>query len=254
MVRSFVARSDTRVVPVIGTGGELKSHNYVFFGEPAGRPGEGPQAFIAQTPAGRASHPHFHNVDQYQIFFPALGATYKEKAIDSILFHYADAFTAYGPYASGPGAPSEHLTLRARHSSVTAYVPEERDKLAGIHYVRRHVTHSLGAPLALDAGQTAIEALIDPKDDGLAAYVVQAGPHTEVSLPQRTGSGGQYCCLLDGSVLDGESEFKPDAVRWDAPAANADAGAFTAGASGMRVLVMRFPDPPTSGRAAGTDG
>lgn len=247
MVRSFVTRRDTQLVEIRNSDGRVRSHNYVFFGEAARRQGEGPQAFMAETPAGTAGHPHFHNVDQYQIFYPASGATYKNKLIDSPLLHYTDAYTAYGPYASGPDAPSEHLTLRARHSSVTAYVPEERGKLAGIRHVRRHFTVQLGAPRSLQSGHACVDVLIEPDSDGLAAYLVQAGPDTQSGLPPLGAvSGGQYCCLLDGSIREGESTFTPDAVRWDGPGENADA--FMAGASGMRFVVLRFPDPPTSER------
>jgi hypothetical protein len=249
MVRSFVTRRDTQLVEIRNGAGDVRSHNYVFFGEAARRQGMGPQAFMAETPAGTAGHPHFHNVDQYQIFYPAPGATYKNKPIDSPLLHYTDAFTAYGPYASGPELPSEHLTLRARHSSVTAYVPEEREKLAGVRYVRRHFTVPLGVPRRLHVGQASVDVLIEPEDDGLAAYLLESGPNTQAALPPLGAvSGGQYCCLLDGSVREGEVDLPAEAVRWDDPGENAEA--FMAGGSGMRLVVLRFPSPPTSERNA----
>jgi hypothetical protein len=252
MTGAFVARADTRHTEVRSNTGELKADNHVFFGESAGKAGDGPQAFMVVSPKGRAGHPHFHNVDQYQVFFPSPGATYKNKPIERPLLHYADAFTAYGPYASGADVPMQYLTLRARHSSITAYVPEERDKLSGVKHIRRHVAVTLDPPHSLGQGETRLEVLIEPDSDGLAAYLLQAGPGAVIESPRPAASGGRYTCILAGSVVDAEQAFAAESLRWDGPQERADR--LIAGKSGVRALIMQFPDPPTPDRYPASSG
>jgi hypothetical protein len=216
----------------------------VYYGGPAGSAGDGPQSFMVEHPKGRIGTAHFHNVDQYQVFFPAPGATYKQSPIDSPIFHYTDAFTVYGPYAAGDDQPLKSLTLRARHSLVTAFMPEGRDELPKPSRARRHVTATLGPVRRMTCGESDVRVLIEPHDDGLAAYLLEAGPQTRVAVPPCQRTGGQYCCVLDGSVIEGGRAHDAQAVRWDGPGHTMRS--LTSGQSGLRVLVMRFPDPPTS--------
>jgi hypothetical protein len=180
------------------------------------------------------------------VFFPSAGATYKQTPIDSPIFHYTDAYTVYGPYAAGDDQPLRSLTLRARHSGVTAFIPAERDKLPKARAARRHVTIALGPARRMASGASDVRVLIEPDDDGLAAYLVEAGPATVASVPQGTRSGGQYCCVLDGAVVDNGRAYESDAVRWDDPGQTMPA--LASSESGMRVLVMRFPRRPTPDR------
>jgi hypothetical protein len=48
--------------------------------------------------------------------------------------------------------------------------------------------------------------------------------------------------------MDGDADVARDALRWDDPGAGADT--VVAGSTGTRLLVLHFPDPPTSERAA----
>src|SRR5436189_5271805 len=65
----------------------------------------GPQAFLVRMRENNIVHPHFHNVDQFQLFFESPHASYQRTAISSILVHYADAFTTYGPFKPGDEPP-----------------------------------------------------------------------------------------------------------------------------------------------------
>jgi hypothetical protein len=240
---AWVGADQTRLVELIGTSGEVKARNHVYFGESAGAAGDGPQSFMVEHPIGRVGTAHFHNVDQYQVFYPSPGATYKNSPITSPIFHYTDAYTVYGPYAGGAEQPLRSLTLRALHSQVTAYVPQDRDQLPKARAPRRHVTIALGPAADLPAGQMSTRALIEPDTDGLAAFVVEAGPGAVVDVPRDLSGGGQFSCVLDGAVVEDGRSIGVDAVGWELhPAAET----FTAGADGMRVLVMRFPDPPST--------
>jgi hypothetical protein len=246
MVGSFIAAENAVDVELRDKLGQIKARNHVYFGGAAGSTGDGPQSFMVEHPQGRVGVAHFHNVDQYQVFFPSAGATYKQAPIDSPIFHYTDAYTVYGPYAAGEDQPLHSLTLRARHSQVTAFVPEERDKLPKASQARRHVTTALGPARRMASGESDIRVLIVPDDDGLSAYVIEAGPATAIALPPATRSAGQYCCVLDGSVIEGGRAYESRAVRWDDP--DQAVQTLTSGPAGMRVLVVRFPDPPTPDR------
>src|SRR5689334_9041256 len=58
---------------------------------------EGPQVFMVDFPeAGSSISPHFHDVDQYQIFVRGNGRLGSNEA-GPMTFHYADAYTPYGP-------------------------------------------------------------------------------------------------------------------------------------------------------------
>jgi hypothetical protein len=241
---SFIAAEDTAAVELKDNSGGVKARNLVYFGKSAGSAGYGPQSFMVEHPKGRVGAAHFHNVDQYQVFFPSAGATYKQAPIDSPIFHYTDAYTVYGPYAAGDDQPLRSLTLRARHSRVTAFVPAERDKLPKADRARRHVTIALGPARPMAPAESEVRVLIEPYADGLAAYLIEAGPDVTVAIPPGPRSGGEYCCVLDGSVLDGGRAYTAQAVRWDEPGQGVQA--LVAGDPGMRVLVMRFPDPPAS--------
>jgi len=244
MAGTFVAAKDAADVELIDSSGQTKAFNRVYFGKSAGSAGNGPQSFMVEHPKGRVGAAHFHDVDQYQVFFPSAGATYKKAPIDSPIFHYTDAYTVYGPYAAGDDEPLLSLTLRARHSQVTAFIPAERDKLPRPSAGRRHVTTALGPPRQMASGESDLRVLIEPDDDGLAAYLLEAGPATLVAVPPCTRSGGQYCCVLDGSVVDNGRAHESQAVRWDDPGQTMQA--LASGDSGMRVLVMRFAHPATS--------
>lgn len=240
---TFVSIEETGHFEVRSETGDLKALNRPFFGAPGRGRGSGPQAFMVESPAGRIGAAHFHDVDQFQVFFASAGATYKHSPIESPLLHYADAYTTYGPYAAGPREPLTFLTLRARHSGVTAYVPEERGKLPRATRPRRHSVVDLGAAEP-PSQRLHTTALIGPYEDGLAAYVIEAGPDTVAQLPTVGRCGGQYTIVLDGSVIHGGRDLECRAVRWDDAAD--DAPPLTAGGSGLRVLILRFPDPPSA--------
>src|SRR5262249_40491644 len=90
-----------------------------YYGE-AGAVCGGPQGFLAGIGKGGAmGTPPFHDVDQYQVFVRGGGRLGRTPA-DPVTFHYADAYTPYGPIVGG-GEGIDFLTIRA--ACATGYFP-----------------------------------------------------------------------------------------------------------------------------------
>src|ERR1700738_3467863 len=70
------------------------------------------QVYVLEHPGeGLVSGPHFHPVDQYQVFVHG-GGHLGKRAIGEITVHYADAYTPYGPMVAGDQGMSVY-TIRA---------------------------------------------------------------------------------------------------------------------------------------------
>ena len=92
-----------RIIQSRGTGEEHWRTDFL------GRPGDGggiknePQAFLIEMHAGETILPHFHEVDQFQVFVSGMGSLGRGKeAARPLSVHYADHHTGYGPIDAGP--------------------------------------------------------------------------------------------------------------------------------------------------------
>lgn len=203
----------------------------------------GPQGFIVQMPGGNTGRPHFHTVDQFQVFFGGPGGVYQKQPIGPVMIHYSDGYTPYGPFSSGERL-MEFFTLRAQPSTLTAYMPESREKL--IRKARRSITvpaPNVGAPLARSA--TVVETLIEPQADGVAAWVLRGGPGARMQAPSPRGSSGQYHLVAGGAVIQDGRFFGKKSLAWLGP--DESPPEVVAGDDiGFDVLVMQFPNPPSA--------
>ena len=215
----------------------------------------GPQAFMVEAPGGTVSGAHFHPTDQFQIFFPSDGAWYRKQDVSRVMVHYADAYMTYGPFGTRGDESLRFYTLRAASTVITAFVPQDREKL--IRRGRRNYSVLLDEsvmPALPVAGEIAVSTLISPEPDGLAAYLVSAGQAARVDaifdLPAE--SVGQYYCVVDGSVWTDGRQFAVRALGWRGldvapPSLTADEHA------GSRLLVLQMPYP-TAPRHPGEEG
>jgi len=82
-----------------------------------GKPNEGPQALHVHQPPPMVVGAHFHKVNQWQLVIAGSGAFghHRVDGSTSVLFHYTDHDTPYGPITAEADGIS-YLTLRA-HSS-----------------------------------------------------------------------------------------------------------------------------------------
>lgn len=238
VINAFVRRSDVPAVEMNAPDG-TRLLNRFFVGQREHTTPDAPMGYLVTFPPHFGNRAHLHAQDQFQVFYPSRGALYKGKPIDSLILHYVDAFTVYGPFASGE-EPLEFLTLRARHNELTAYMPEGRDRAA--HRKTRHFTLSLPAEWESPAaGSVAVAELIAPEPDGLAAFLVEAGADAVVNLPESPGDSPRYTLVLDGSVagVGGTGQM----LRFEARRTG-DA-TLVAGPQGVRMVTMHYPDPPT---------
>jgi hypothetical protein len=215
----------------------------------------GPQGFLVEVvPPPSTFRAHFHSIDQFQLFFPAEGAWYQRQPIDSVILHYADAYATYGPFGTDTN-PMSFYTLRPAASELTGYMPGSREKLP--YRGRRNLHTEVGSRLEKPAtvGESRLEILMEPEDDGLAAYLMTAGPSTLATTPPNPRHfGGQYFIVMTGALLChgkqhpcGGERFGERSVGWSgraAPPVQLAAGPD----SGFEVLVLRLPVPTTIGK------
>ena len=196
---------------------------------------EGPQGFLVNKDL--PIKPHFHRGDQYQVVVAGGGRIGKEP-VHGVTVHYTDGFTPYGPIV-----PDERgiwfFTLRNEAERGAFRMPGSREHMerkAG-RALSAHVRTDSEAPLYLDAPRE--RELWDRQADGLAAWVIEAGPAMAVRTPEAVGSGGQYLVVTEGSVMH-ESRELP---RWSClfVGVEDEPPALQTGASGVALLVLQFP-------------
>jgi hypothetical protein len=205
----------------------------------------GPQAFLVEVPGGAASGAHFHPTDQFQIFFPSEGAWYRKQDVSEVMIHFADAYMTYGPFGTRGAEPLHFYTLRAASTVVTAFIPQDREQL--IRRGRRNYSVLLDdsmLPAPAVGGESVVSTLMAPESDGLAAYLVSAGPAAGVDLTVElpVESAGQFYCVVDGSAWDNGRQFAARSLGWRGP--GAPPPSLTADEhAGCRLLVLQMPHP-----------
>jgi hypothetical protein len=205
-IASELALKGRRTIKSRGTGEEHWRTDFL------GKPGDGeihelePQAFLIEMSANEVIVPHFHEVDQFQVFVSGSGTIGRNKESGQpLLVHYADHHTGYGPIAAGPQGYS-YFTLRAKSDPGAIYLhnPGYREKLkpsAKRHGVAAGITLST-EPVLMDRKDVQVEPLMQELStgDGLGAALIRMGPDTTYAGPDPSATGGQYYLVLNGSV------------------------------------------------------
>jgi hypothetical protein len=207
-----------------------------FFGGPL-RVEDGPQSFLADTKSDAISvRPHFHVVDQFQIFWK--GGKMGNRPIVPLHVHYHDAYTIYGPITAAPEG-LRYMTVRSSADPGPRYMPGSR-KERGNRRGGRHLDVSL--PIAdVPARDAGVEALLGPFEDGLAVYVATLGPGSE--LPRFSPSGGVHYIILAGTLEFNDAQHPPisDLFAGDEGPEEAKAGP-----DGLTTLVLVFRESLTN--------
>lgn len=201
------------------------------------------QAFRLDFNANQVLDPHFHIVDQFQVFIEGNGTIGRDGA-GPIVAHYADHHTGYGPLvASAQGMT--YLTLRSKTDAGLVFLrePHVRERLQPTK--RRH---RMSSPITLSTEmvlksrtevsvEDALEAHED--DEGIAVKVIRMGPGLSTPAPETRNSGGEYILVLNGSLeIDGQSLGKYSLVF---ASADEEPPPLVAGPDGLEALVTRFP-------------
>ena len=209
-----------------------------------GRKSDSPEAFLIEMSPSETLLPHFHAVDQFQVFVAGNGVLGKQRATPLIV-HYADHHTGYGPIVASPSGLS-YFTFRPTTDPGAVYLnnPQYRDHLAPSE--KRHATST---PATLSTGPVlgsrtdiSTEKLIPgfEPDDGVGASLIRLGPDMETFGPEPGRTGGQYYLVVNGALNHGVSPLGQWAVVYVASTGNAFR--LRAGYKGAEVVLLEFPN------------
>ena len=89
-----------------------------------------PQVFLVEMRPGETILPHYHAVDQFQIFVAGSGSLVRNQAANPVTVHYVDHHTGYGPVSAGAQGLS-YFALRPKTDSGPVYLhePGYREKM-----------------------------------------------------------------------------------------------------------------------------
>lgn len=170
------------------------------FGQP-GSVAESPQVFCVGMHPGGVNKPHFHPVDQFQLLWGTPGSTFQRHAAESVMGHYSDAYSPYGPIVAGP-VGVDFFTMRLQATVTTEYMPGARDKMPRKAGRNLHFdVPSLTDDDLREPAPYACRPLLASHPDGLAAYVLRAGPGARVQAPTPRDSAGQMLVIVAGTAL-----------------------------------------------------
>src|SRR5688572_20301436 len=241
-VAGEIALKGRRIIKSRGTGEEHWRTDFL------GRPGDGgaikeePQAFLIEMSANETIVPHFHEVDQFQVFVAGSGGMGRSAAAPLVV-HYADHHTGYGPINAGPQGYS-YFTLRAKSDPGAHYLhkPGYRELLKPSR--KRHATVSGVAlstePVLMDLKDLKVEQLMPEFDgsDGLGAALLRMGPGLSHTGPDPKLTGGQYYLVVNGSMEIPAGSYAAWSTvyvpRDDEPLE------FKAGPKGLEALLLQF--------------
>ena len=204
----------------------------------------GPQAYLAELGPGFVEQAHFHDVDQFQVFFGGGDSFFQRHSISTMLLQYADAFATYGPFGSGETTLGLY-TLRSRASGLRAYMPQDRDKMTHRGLRQRSVDLAPYAEREPAASPVlgAVLPVLPVEEDGLAAYWINLLPGTVATAPAAEGAG-QFHCVVSGMVQAEGRTFGPMSLGWIAADPMAPTVDFRCvGDEPASVLVLQLPHP-----------
>lgn len=231
-----------RAIKSRGTGEEHWRTDYI------GKPGDGtlksePQAFLIDMSANEVIVPHFHEVDQFQVFVAGNGSLGRSKdGAAPLSIHYADHHTGYGPINAGPQGYA-YFTLRAKSDPGAHYLhkPGYREALkpsAKRHGVADGIALST-EPVLLDRKETSVEPLMpEVNGDGLGMSMIRMGPGQAFTGPDPRATGGQYYLVVNGGLEFGGASY----AKWSMVFLTGEESplSFKSGPKGLEALLLQF--------------
>jgi hypothetical protein len=199
---------------------------------------DGPQTFLVSMPdPGSTIEPHFHDVDQYQVIVQGGGRLGLGQAAP-VAFHYADAYTPYGPIVGGQEGIS-FFTIRAACATGYFPMPESRKLIPG--KPGRNIAGQFDINKSLPAAnQSTKEKLLEAKEDNALVVGLRLGPNANAQ-GEPTNGGDQYYLVCTGSLVHAGKEVMPmSMIRLERGEATLT---LKAGAGGAEVLLLQLPMP-----------
>jgi hypothetical protein len=244
-INGETARQQRQVVKNKGTGRSQWRIDYL--GTRTATVEDRPHVFLVEMDPGGRIRPHFHQVDQFQVFVAGSGSLGRN-AVPLISLHYADHHTAYGPIEAGPFGLSL-FTIRAKCDTGSIYVDKpgykELLKPTKKRYVLKENIGLSTEPVLQHRSVVVVENLLEGVDvsDGLGAFILRAGAGMKTAGPDPSNSGGHCYLVVNGSLqFDGASYPVSSIIH----AASADAPLeIIAGPQGLEMIMFSFPRPET---------
>ena len=189
-----------------------------------------PTAFITRRPPNDVTFPHFHELNQFQLFVEGHGRIGKHP-LQPDTVHYADAFTPYGPIVASDDEGLAFMTLRAQTSNGGAFrMPGSRSQL------ERRAGRALTVLADTSAVPDRMEELIPLTEDGVEATMLPVAAGATVTPTDRVPSRDRFLVVMSGSLAgDGLGRY---ACRF-LPAGES-VPALTGGSGGAGVLFLAF--------------
>jgi hypothetical protein len=201
-----------------------------------------PQAFSVEQSPQSVSLPHFHDEDQFQVIAQG-GGTLGRHAVGAFSVHYTNRQTGYGPIVAGEQGLT-YFTLRQIATKGIWYLanPDAKEKLDRTAPKRQATVGPLNPKppeelRALQAAQT--DTLIEPHEDGLAAWVVRVPAGASVAAPAHPNGTGRYFMVLGGAMRIEGQDLPAQSVTF----VSHDEKGFSIAATGegAEVLVLQYP-------------
>jgi hypothetical protein len=192
-------------------------------------------AYLVEQAPGAVVAPHFHEVDQFQLFIGGSGRIGTHR-LDGVAVHYAAAHNPYGPIVAGPEGV-QYITLRRQWDRGAQWMPGAAQVLRDLPG-RRHVAYTT-APLVWDAGPSGGLRITEvaPQQSHVGGVSLwQASPGV-VLQADPSGCAGQFWYLLGGSLLEPMAQGAGACIYF---AADEAPPSVTAGPQGVQLLQLRF--------------
>jgi hypothetical protein len=200
-----------------------------------------PQAFLIQQDPNTVIRPHFHVQDQFQVVAEGSG-TLGRHAVAPIHVHYASRHTGYGPITAGSQGLS-YFTFRAVTTPYAYFLPESRDQMQSLP--KRNL---LGHGVALSDAATlcvrreiAIETIIEPQPDGVAAWLLSLPPNATFVSPEDAKAADRFYLVGEGAMLAHGERLPRFATAFVSAAERGFE--LVAGEEGLEALALQFPAP-----------
>ena len=195
-----------------------------------------PVAFMVEGNKDRIIHPHFHQVDQFQVIVSGGGSLGRHPlALHAV--HFSRAHTPYGPILFSDEGLG-FLTLRAHWDPGAQYIPAQKEKLQQVPDRRPWQTTEVpkfdrNAPVSLQPFQ-------EIKDErGLGAFALCLQPGRSTTAPAVSGTNGQYIIVTRGGVVHEGKHNAALTIIFVKP--NEEPFKLEAGPEGAEALILNFP-------------
>lgn len=211
------------------------------------RKAEVPQLLLVEQQVPE-SHilPHYHGIDQFQIFMDGEGRLGNHK-IKPVSLHYTNAWTGYGPIVAGAKGMSYYVVRPGFDVLGSQYLhtPEGRAnmKKGGKRFMlaedlKVKTVEQLRQLQATEVDKV-IQVAADDPDAGVYAHLVSVAPGGDFTGSDPRQGGGQVFLVLAGSM---HHEGKELGLRGAIAVTNEEgAVSVRAGADGVQILCLQYP-------------